>query len=147
MRRCILTLLPLAALILGGCAVSRDATSSRSQPNDASSLSSDIAASREATAVTQRLLDPRLGTRPDCRNGQVIRIIPAHSGWDSLRGAGRGLMRYPGADRAVLLSPAGRRATVVLYRSNDTVKAAAHLSRLDSRWFPDSITLCRSTLS
>jgi hypothetical protein len=86
-------------------------------------------------------------TRPDCRNGGVTRIVPGHSGWESLKKATSGLLRYPGAGHAAMSPANGRRVTVVLYRSDDTIKATARLYRLDDRWFPDSIAVCRSTVS
>ena len=148
MRRNMTAMLPLAALLLAGCAASAtpDAAQDRPQPTAAGSLSPVAASPQEAAARVQRLDQMLSGTRPDCRDGRVTRMIPGHSGWDSLTQAAVGLLRHPGADHAAM-SPANESwVTVVLYRSDDTVKAAARLHHVDGRWFPDSIAVCQFTV-
>lgn len=106
-----------------------------------------IRQTRQATSEVQRLGHMPWDVRPDCSDGEVSRLIPGHSGWSSLRQAAAGLLRHPGADHAVVAPLKNAGVIVVLYRDDDTIKAAARLRRLDSRWFPNSIALCRATVS
>jgi hypothetical protein len=144
MRRNITATLPLAALLVAGCAA--DAAQDRPQPTDAGSPASVAASPQEAPARVQRLDRMPSATRPDCANGRVTRVVPGHSGWDSLKQAAVGLLRHPDADHAAVSPANGKRVTIVLYRSDDTIKAKARLRRLDDRWFPDSIAVCQSTV-
>lgn len=148
MRRNIMAMLPLTALLVAGCAADAtpDASQDRPHPTVAGSPSSVAASPQKATARVQRLDQMPSATRPDCPDGRVTRVVPGHSGWDSLKQAAVGLLRNPGADHAAMSRANGRRVTIVLYRSDDTIKATARLRRLDNRWFPDSIAVCQSTV-
>ena len=112
-----------------------------------SSTSEATTQDQQATQEVQRPGRMPYVVRPECSNGRVTRVVPGHSGWPSLDRAAAGLLRHPGADHAAISPIDGGRAIVVLYRDDDTAKAAARLRRLDSRWFPDSIAVCRSTVS
>ncbi len=148
MRRNVTASVLLVVLLVGGCAAnaSPEAAQDPPQPTGAGSPSSVTASPNETTARVQRLDQMPSRTRPDCPNGRVTRIIPGHSGWESLKEATPGLLRHPGADHAAMSPANGGRVTVVLYRSDDTIKATARLRRLDDRWFPDSIAFCQSTV-
>lgn len=102
---------------------------------------------RQPTSEVLRLDRLPSDMRPDCSDGEVTRLIPGHSGWSSLRRAAAGLLRHPGADHSVIAPMNNAGVIVVLYRDDDTIKAAARLRRLDGRWFPNSIALCRATVS
>lgn len=134
------------ALAVGGGALSTTWLGSGQTDPDGTVVADGNSGPPEAPGRVQRLDQMPSGTRPDCRDGGVTRIIPGHSGWDSLTQAAVGLLRHPGADHAAMSPANGRRATIVLYRSDDTIKAAARLRRLDDRWFPDSIAVCQSTV-
>jgi hypothetical protein len=137
----------LAVLLATGCSDEGDSNAARERATAAASQSSEAASTQRTTPRVQRLHYMPSGLRPDCRDGRVNRIIPGHAGWRSLVRATAGLLRHPGADHAALSPVAGNRVTVVLYRGDSTTKATALLRHLDDRWFPDSIAVCRSTLS
>ena len=148
MHRNMTPILALTALLIGGCSASAspETAQDRPQPKGVGSTSSLAALPQEATARVHRLGQAPSVTRPDCRDGRVTRVIPGHSGWDSLKHAAAGLLRHPGADHAASSPNHGGRATVVLYRSDDTIKATARLRIVDDRLFPDSIAVCQSTI-
>jgi hypothetical protein len=147
MRRGITAMLPLAALLIGGCTAETgpDAEPDRRHPAGAVSPPA-VAASPPATAREQRLEERGAGARPDCRDGGVTRVIPGHAGWEALKDARSGLLRHSEADHAAWSPSSKGRPTLVLYRSDETIKASARLYRWDGRWFADSIAVCRSTI-
>lgn len=146
-----LAAMPLLALLASGCAANAEPDTTRDIAQQTRSTASSPAPTTPApagtTRPTRRLDHVPHSTRPDCSDGLVTRIIPGHSGWRSLDQATTGLLRHPGADHAAMPPVDDGRVTIVLYRRDDTTKATARLSRLHNRWFPDSIALCRSTLT
>ncbi len=85
----------------------------------------------------------RIDARPDCGDGQVVLVVPGHSGWPSLREALIGLLKHPGGDRAVVVALSPNRAVAVIFRSDGSVRARTALERFDKGWFPQNIALCR----
>ena len=141
----------LAVLLMGGCAANPrpDAAPYPPQPRKAVSQSPVAASPQKQLARVQRLDHVPTDTRPDCGSGRVVRAISGHTGaWEasSLRGVAAGLLRHPGGANAAISPGIDGRATIVLYRPDGTRKATFRLSRLDDRWFPDSVTACEPIL-
>lgn len=138
-------------LMAAGCTGSADADRGVVAPERTQASPSPSSTTGPATKADPpkvRWLDHMpSGVRPDCSDGQVNRIIPGHSGWRTLKAAAAGLLRHPGADHAAV-SPVRRgRATVVLYRRDDTTRATARLRLLHNLWYPNSIALCSATIA
>jgi hypothetical protein len=137
----------LVALLASGWATKADSSEAHARPTADASPSSEIASTQTSRRV-QRLHHMPPGLRPDCRNGRVNRVILGYmTGGQSLGRATAGLLRHPGGDHVALSPVSGNRVTIVLYRGDGTTKATARLRRLNERWLPESIAVCRSSLS
>ena len=142
----------LLVLPASGCTANTEPDAAPGLPQQTRSTASSLAPTTPAPAGTtrpvRRLDHAPHGTRPDCPDGLVTRIIVTYlDGWRSVDQATAGLLRHPGADHAAMSPVDDGRVTIVLYRRDDTTKATARLSRLDNRWSPDSMAVCRSSLS